>query len=143
MPKATQNQPPGCRLASELTGVGAAWFLNYLFLIQRRIGTKSFSYLNIYSGLGIVPTALHIFAHLMLSFNALNGPLWLVSSFTYEETGSERGRDLPTSHSQEAAELNLNPDLPETDMDAVTCLASLPSPLCGTGVRIRAALDFR
>lgn len=67
MLKATQNQPPGCRLASELTGVGAAWFLNYLFLIQRRIGTKSFSYLNIYSGLGIVPTALHIFAHLMLS----------------------------------------------------------------------------
>lgn len=66
MLKATQNQPPGCRLASELAQVGTAWFLNCLFLMPRRIGTKSFSYLNIYSELGIVLTALHVFTHLML-----------------------------------------------------------------------------
>ena len=75
----------------------------------------------------------------------------LFSPFTYEDTvgggagmaGSERGRNLPTSHSQKAEGLDLHSDLPETDVDAFTGFANLPSPLSWSGVRIRVTLDFR
>ena len=56
----------------------------------------------------------------------------LLSSYTYKETEAQR-RNLSKSHGQKTAELDVNPDLPKTEVDAVNCFAYLYPTLWGRG----------
>lgn len=56
----------------------------------------------------------------------------LISSYTYKETEAQR-RNLSKSHGQKTAELDVDPDLPKTEVAAVNCFAYLYPTLWGQG----------